>query len=30
MAIKRSVFHYLLHCLSPGKRVDQLIQLTHL
>ena len=30
MVIKSSVFHYLLHRLSPGKLVDQLIQLAHL
>ena len=30
MVIKSSVFHYLLHRLSPAKLVDQLVQLAHL
>ena len=30
MVIKSSVFHYLLHRFSPGKLVDQLIQLAYL
>ena len=30
MVIKSSVFHYLLHRFSPGKLVDQFVQLAHL